>query len=162
MPTVKSIDTFIELSSDLLAAYPNTTLLSITYSNESKKSKKDKVAGSVSKKNVATNRVNIKLYEPHAGKVLKFKTFKSKELSRLLSFVGPRGVNIGETHVEGLSSVMSGVPYQQIEGDEEVKEGTPAVTEEVGEFESERSPAPTTAKTTKSGKGKNKKKKKKN
>ena len=37
MPTVSSIDKFIELSTDLLLNYPTTTTLSITYTNLSKR-----------------------------------------------------------------------------------------------------------------------------
>ncbi|KAK6465478.1 signal recognition particle 9 kDa protein-domain-containing protein [Scheffersomyces coipomensis] len=165
MPVIKNIDSFIELATDLLVAYPNTTLLSITYTNVSKKNKKKSESSSgVTKKSNASNCVNIKLYEPNAGKTHKYKTYKIKELSRLLTFIGPRGVNIGGDHMVGLSSIMSNVKYdesKEIEDAENeiIRESTPAVGggEDVGD---RLSPVPV-SKSTKS-KSKNKKKKKKN
>lgn len=124
------IDAFIKHSVQLIEAYPSKTRLSITYANSLKKWKKR--AEKVSKTDTnrkATNLVTFKCFEPDSGKCLKYKTYKSKELSKLLTFVGPRGVSLtkksetpstendGETsnnfHVNGLSSIMSNVKFEE-------------------------------------------------
>lgn len=93
----QTIDSFIEHSSALFEAFPSTTILSFTYSNEKKKAGKRKsvdIEDENSKK--ASNAVTFKCYEPSFGKCIKYKTNKVKELSRLLTFVGPRGVNVSK------------------------------------------------------------------
>lgn len=143
MPSESTIDRFIESSSELLLAYPTTTTLSITYANALKKSKTNKEGTkkqdeSDSKK--ATNIVTFKCYEPNAGKCIKYSTYKVKELSRLLTFVGPRGVLVTKPinkkrkledgdensdkkakiekatnteHAAGLASIMSNVKFEE-------------------------------------------------
>lgn len=146
MLSKSNIDSFIDFSSHLLQAYPSTTTLSITYANVSKKqSKKNKTHSNVktddkdhaNKK--ATNSVKFKCYEPTSGKCIKYKTYKIKELSRLLTFIGPRGVSVSTTkkrslededatdtnkkskvetineHTNGLASVMSNVKFENEE-----------------------------------------------
>lgn len=114
MPTVSSIDKFIELSTDLLINYPTTTTLSITYTNFSKKSSSSSNSNSKSNtnKSSSTHGVNFKLYEPNLGKVIKYNTKKSKELSKLLNFIGPKGLNNDNLHVLGLASLMTNVKYE--------------------------------------------------
>ncbi|CCE72679.1 Piso0_000269 [Millerozyma farinosa CBS 7064] len=123
------IDAFIKHSVQLIEAYPSKTLLSITYANSLKKQKKrvEKVTKADTNKK-ATNSVTFKCFEPESGKCIKYKTYKSKELSKLLTFVGPRGVSLtkksetnstendGETsnfHINGLSSIMSNVKFEE-------------------------------------------------
>ncbi|KAI5955653.1 hypothetical protein KGF54_001155 [Candida jiufengensis] len=161
MPKIKNLDDFIELSTDLLQHFPSTTTLSITYSNTSKKPKNQKPSKKpTTQTNKATNEVNIKLYEPHQGKLLKFKTKKQKELSKILNILGPQGLS----NQLGLTSLMTNVKYIEPEVSvvddsiisEDVKnssvitskEGTPLVEENKT--------------TASSSKKKNKKKKKKN
>ncbi|KAI5961212.1 uncharacterized protein KGF55_004137 [Candida pseudojiufengensis] len=161
MPIIKNLDDFIELSTNLLAIFPSTTTLSITYSNKSKKLKASKKPNSKPNKQQATHEVNIKLYEPHQGKLLKYKTKKQKELSKILNLLGPQGLS----NQIGLTSLMTNVKYVEPETeniDESTttvateavnksynnsKEGTPTVTGDV---------KPTTSK--KKNKKKNKKK----
>lgn len=138
MPTEKSVENFIEFASKLIESNPLATL-STTYSNELKKISKKRA-----KKNFDTTQkdpfglknsaiITFKCFEPRSGQCIKYKTYKSKELSRLLAFIGPRGVNVtkkrpheeGETcesnkrsrvelleQVPGLSSLMANVPYK--------------------------------------------------
>lgn len=181
MASGNTVDTFIESSSKLLQAFPTTTTLSITYANSLKKSKAKKEESrkqedTDSKK--ATNIVTFKCYEPNAGKCIKYSTYKVKELSRLLTFVGPRGVlvtrstnkkrkledseessekkakpekNLTTEYTAGLASIMSNVKFE-----EEVaapKVATPQPEEAVPSASS------TTATSTSASKKKNKKKK---
>lgn len=172
-----NIDCFIESSSKLLEAFPSTTALTITYANELKKQKKK---GKVSKEQdnkKASNSVSFKCYEPQSGRCLKYKTYKIKELSRLLTFVGPRGVSINKIvknpiedeatksdkkkpnydevaeNTPGLASIMSNTKFEDSEiiGGVELKAETPAVEDANVEN--------ITASTTSSSKNKKKKKK---
>lgn len=177
MPTEKSVDKFIEYASKLIASNPLVTL-STTYSNESKKILKKRAKKSSSSeekepfglKNTAV--ITFKCFEPRSGQCIKYKTYKAKELSRLLAFVGPRGVSVTRKRsrdsddtgddlkrqkvetpqqVPGLSSLMSNVPYKE----EEVQ--APTTTEPA-----KASPTPEASQQeATSSKSKNKKKKKK-
>ncbi|CAH2351574.1 signal recognition particle subunit Srp21p [[Candida] railenensis] len=180
MPSESTVDRFIESSSRLLSAYPTTTTLSITYANALKKSKTNKEGtkkedDADSKK--ATNIVTFKCYEPNAGKCIKYSTYKVKELSRLLTFVGPRGVSVTKPinkkrkledsdensdkktktektssaeHAAGLASIMSNVKFEE---ETVAKFSTPQPEEAAS------SAANSTATTTSASKKKNKKKK---
>ncbi|RLV93063.1 hypothetical protein JA1_002659 [Spathaspora sp. JA1] len=160
MPKVSNIESFIELASELYSTYPTTTTLSITYTNVSKKSSNKKSKEPITKPRhaIATHSVNFKLYEPSSGKCIKYNTFKIKELSRILNFVGPRGVNDGgNSHVVGLASLMTNVKYDAVEDETTpAPEGTPEVTSGAA------STGTSAASSTAASKKKNKKKKKKN
>ncbi|CAK9438537.1 uncharacterized protein LODBEIA_P27610 [Lodderomyces beijingensis] len=119
MPRIKSLDDFLELSSDLLANFPSTTL-SITYTNIAKKIKsksakadsKDTKSQSTKTKHgpTSTHAVYIKFYEPHTGKCLKYKTIKQKELSRILNMIGPQGIS----NSVGLASLMTNCKFEPV------------------------------------------------
>lgn len=168
MPKVTSIEKFIELSTDLLANYPTTTTLSTTYTNVSKKSKKstsESAATSKPKSNkISTHAVSFKLYEPNSGKCIRYTTTKSKELSRLLNFIGPKGLTNDNLHVVGLASLMTNVKYEKpIEPSLEntpIPESENLATKEIEQNKPDAKEEKTT--TTTSSKKKNKKKKKKN
>lgn len=146
MPSKSNIDSFIDFSSQLLEAYPSTTTLSITYANALKKQSKNKDkdgskidTSSDNNNKKATNLVTFKCYEPNSGKCIKYSTYKIKELSRLLTFIGPRGVSVSNTkkrpiedeqgntdakktkvetineHTNGLASIMSNVKFDNEE-----------------------------------------------
>lgn len=140
MPSTSDIDSFINFSSKLLEAYPSTTTLSITYANALKKqSKKNKIEVKDNDNKKATNLVTFKCYEPKSGKCIKYSTYKIKELSRLLTFTGPRGVSVSSSkkrstddehndtttkkakietvneHTNGLASIMSNVKFDNEE-----------------------------------------------
>lgn len=130
------MDTFIQSTSDLLEAFPAATVL-ITYANAAKKSKKDDTKP-------ASNVVKFKVYDAQLGKCIQYSTYKSKELSRLLTFLGPRGVSMKRKHDEeetaekkpklslGVASVMGNVKIEdqeQQEGGESEAVGTPAPEE---------------------------------
>lgn len=125
------MDVFIQSSLELLEAFPATTV-SITYANVAKKlSKKEKSA---------LNVVRFKCYDPKLGKCLSYSTYKAKELSRLLTFMGPRGVSMkrkadeeeSETKKQktsvGVASVMSNAKFEE-PVEEESKAATPAPEE---------------------------------
>ncbi|KAG7193247.1 uncharacterized protein KQ657_001009 [Scheffersomyces spartinae] len=121
MPYVKEVESFIERLANLLSTYP-TTRLSITYSNVSKKHR------TTTRSLSATHRVTFKCFEPASGKCLKFRTSKVKEFSRLMTFVGPRGVNHDTVNGLGLALVMANARFEGTPV--EVKESTPVVLPE--------------------------------
>ncbi|EER31817.1 conserved hypothetical protein [Candida tropicalis MYA-3404] len=173
MPTVSSIDKFIELSTDLLLNYPTTTTLSITYTNLSKKKSTSSTSStskpSSSSKTSSTHGVNFKLYEPNSGKCIKYNTKKSKELSKLLNFIGPKGLNNDNLHVLGLASLMTNVKYEDnTTNNNQSLENTPVPMDvdssNVNKLDETKPGSASTANagTSSSSKKKNKKKKKKN
>lgn len=136
------MDAFIELLTKLLAAYPLTTV-SITYSNQHKKNP-NKVA------KPALNKVSVKLYVPEAGKIVKYLTFKLKELSKILALLGPFGVAMALTNPQiGLAGIMANVAMV-----EATPEPEPAVVEPLAK------PAAANTPVVELKKKKNKKKKK--
>ncbi|RCK60416.1 hypothetical protein Cantr_08454 [Candida viswanathii] len=168
MPTVSTIDKFIELSTDLLANYPTTTTLSITYTNLSKKPSSKKSATTTKSTKPAkssTHAVNFKLYEPNSGKCIKYNTKKSKELSRLLNFVGPKGISSDNLHVLGLASLMTNVKYEESNVNVQSLENTPVPVELEAAKAAEEETKPVSSSSAggaSASKKKNKKKKKKN
>lgn len=176
-----SIDSFIDSASKLLEAYPSTSTLTLTYANAHKKNSRHKKAEEDGNKNgndkKAHNLVTFKCYEPHCGKCIKYTTFKSKELSRLMTFIGPRGVTTTrkkkrlsedpennsskkpKTAVEnsvtnGLASIMSNAKF-----DTEEQHLQKLETKTKSNIEEE--PVPATVSNQPSSSSKNKKKKKK-
>ncbi|SGZ48251.1 CIC11C00000002804 [Sungouiella intermedia] len=128
------METFIQSTSDLLEAFPGATVL-ITYSNVSKKTKSEDAKR-------ASNVLKFKVYDSHLGKCIKYSTHKSKELSRLLTFLGPHGVSMKRKHDGGdvsekkqklgvgAASVMSNVKVEETEHETvESNAATPAPEE---------------------------------
>ncbi|KAK6457891.1 signal recognition particle 9 kDa protein-domain-containing protein [Scheffersomyces xylosifermentans] len=173
MPRVSNLEAFIEVASSLLASYPSSTSLSITYTNVERKKKQSKsdvkVTKPASNKKTATNAVHFKLFEPNSGKCIKYNTFKIKELSRLLAFIGPRGVNVvtktdaPQQHVDGLASVMSNVKYEEEEetAPAAVAAASAAGIESPDDGSRAGTPVPSAAPKAGTGNSKNKKKNKK-
>ncbi|QRG36533.1 hypothetical protein FDK38_000874 [Candidozyma auris] len=134
------MEKFIESSEQLLEAFPSATL-SITYSNAAKKTKHN----NSSKK--AQNVVKFKCTEPKSGKCIQYSTYKAKELSRLLTFFGPRGVSKkrkaedegatdqapkqAKSDVVGVASIMSNTKFEEplIQQEETKSEVTPVPEE---------------------------------
>lgn len=85
--SVKPIDTFITNSVQLFEANPSQTIFSISYKCKSKSTQKKPV-------------VSFKTHNSHLSNHYKFKTNKSKDVSRLLSALGPRGVSITRGKIE--------------------------------------------------------------
>lgn len=99
MPLVKSADVFIERSLHLLETNPASTRISITYGSESKrqsKKKQHKITKPETTTSPSENKsfVSFKTYDPISGQLHKLKTHKTKELSKLLTALGPHGVSI--------------------------------------------------------------------
>jgi len=122
LPPMSKLDRFIDKSTDFLAAFPATTL-SITYKNKAKCGKSSKIT-----KPTNESVVSIKLYEPRLGKCVKYSTSKLKELNRILNFIGPKGIHIGDSHQVGLASIMSNTKFDDVVEPEPVesKDTTPA------------------------------------
>lgn len=174
-----SIDSFIYSASKLLEAYPSTTTLTITYANTHKKNFNRNKAEVDEERNhgdkKAHNLVTFKCYEPNFGECVKYTTFKSKELSRLMTFVGPRGITttrkkkrsieenlennsakkpkleIENSKTNGLASIMSNTKF-------DTEEQQPKVENKMN-IEGEHIPSPSTNQTPASSKNKKKKKK---
>lgn len=129
------MDTFIKSTSDLLEAFPAATVL-ITYSNVAKKLKTEDT-----KK--ASNVVRFKVYDSQLGNCIKYSTYKTKELSKLLTFLGPHGVSMkrkiddDETSDKkqklnvGAAGVMTNAKLEETQPAEAVESnvGTPAPEE---------------------------------
>lgn len=118
------MDSFIQSASDLLEAYPGATV-SITYSNVAKKTKKEDP-----KK--ATNVVKFKVHDLALNKSVSYSTYKSKELLRVLTYLGPKGVIMQSTALDepaakkqklnvGAASVMSNTKIEEAEPTETVE-----------------------------------------
>lgn len=80
------MESFIESAEQLLAAFPSSTVL-ITYSNVGKKFPKGRPD------HAPQNMVSFKVCHAHLGKNIRYSTYRTKEVSRLLTFLGPRGVS---------------------------------------------------------------------
>lgn len=114
-----SVDSFIDYASRLYAAYPTQTRLSVTYKKVSDKGKS---------RAPASNKVVFKCYNPRTGKVVRYSTSGVREVSKLLQFIGPRGVaKSDEQHVTGLASIMSNEKFE--DKPEEPQESSVPVTE---------------------------------
>lgn len=113
------MESFIQSTAELLEAFPSATV-SITYTNAAKK----KSADSKTTRHTA----KFKVFEAHSGKCIQYRTSKSKELSRLLTYLGPRGVlSLKRAHdddddenkkpklVVGASSVMANTKFEETE-----------------------------------------------
>ncbi|SCW04547.1 LAFE_0H15940g1_1 [Lachancea fermentati] len=81
--SIKPLDSFITNSISLLEANPSQTLVSISYRNKDGQSL-----------------ASFKAHNSHLGTTYKFRTSKSKDVSRLLSALGPRGVSITNGRIE--------------------------------------------------------------
>ncbi|CCF57953.1 hypothetical protein KAFR_0D03050 [Kazachstania africana CBS 2517] len=79
--SVKPIDTFIVNGIRLFEINPSQSTISITYNP--KNGKKEK-----------SSNVSFKIHNPHLNTNYKFRTNKSKDVSKLLNSLGPRGVTI--------------------------------------------------------------------
>lgn len=83
--SVKPIDSFISQSVGLFEANPSQTTFSINYKN--------RLPGRLPQ-------VSFKTHNTHLNCQYKFETCKSKDVSRLLSALGPRGVTVTLGKVE--------------------------------------------------------------
>lgn len=120
--TPHKMDSFITAATHLLEAFPNATV-SIAYSNVHKKTGVDSRR--------PANKVRFKVYDAELSKCVRYSTTKSKELSKLLSFLGPHGVSTGTKRKAegdeptrksaGLAAIMSNTKIEEL----------PSVPEEV-------------------------------
>ncbi|AGO10431.1 AaceriABL025Cp [[Ashbya] aceris (nom. inval.)] len=84
--SVNHLDSFIKDSLQLLSANPSQTLVSFKY------------RGGIEGDRTAV--VRFRTHNSHLGLHYKFKTYKQKDVSRVLSAMGPRGVNVASVAVE--------------------------------------------------------------
>lgn len=83
--SLKPIDSYIKNSISLFESNPSQSLISITYRAPNDKD---------------SSLVTFKTHNSHLGSNYKFKTNKSKDVSRLLNALGPRGVSIARGKIE--------------------------------------------------------------
>lgn len=133
--SVKPIDTFITNSVQLFEVNPSQTVFSVSYKWKSKDSKKKPI-------------VSFRTHNAHLSNHYKFKTNKSKDVSRLLSALGPRGVTINRGKIEKRVSKDSSkkskkesksrdvVGLSKLMVNTEVKEYVPVVQEKTPQAES--------------------------
>lgn len=150
MLNVQTIDTYIQKSLNLFEASPSETKISITYGSNLKKHKKD--TKTKSRKPLTKNFITFKTFEPRTGTCLKYKTYKVKEFSRLLSLLGPKSIQFQKSTVRSIGSLMSNNEFNDAETENNEEE---TVVESSGLDTKESTPQPSS-----SGK-KNKKKKNK-
>lgn len=102
------MDNFIERSTALLAARPDTARVSVRYTHKKVKHCQEATVGKV-RPAVAI----FKTYDPVSGALYKIRVTKANELSRILSSLGPRFVEITKENKvskkRGLASLMSDV-----------------------------------------------------
>lgn len=117
----------MESATDLLKVYPGATI-SFTYLN--KKSKKHPEPDA---------QVKVKVTDHSSGRTVKYSTSKAKDGSRLLAFLGPRGMNLKRKNTEeqtvlkktkldiGAAALMSNFEYEEEQPEQKTeKESTPA------------------------------------
>lgn len=102
------MDNFIERSTALLAARPDTARVSVRYTHKKVKHSQEATVGGV-RPAVAI----FKTYDSVSGALYKIRVTKANELSRILSSLGPRFVEISKENKvskkRGLASLMSDV-----------------------------------------------------
>ncbi|GCE99417.1 hypothetical protein ZYGM_001518 [Zygosaccharomyces mellis] len=128
--SVKPIDSFISQSVGLFEANPSQTTFAISYKNRLPSQ---------------LPQVSFKTHNPHLNCHYKFETCKSKDVSRLLSALGPRGVTVTLGKVERSrkqkklpkrhrkqSKVKDVVGLSTLMVNTDVKEYVPPAAQEVG------------------------------
>ena len=138
------MDNFIERSVALLAARPDTAHVTLRYTHKKVAHKQDATVGDV-RPAVAL----FKTYDPVSGTLYKIRVTRANELSRILSSLGPRYVEIskGSNTIKkrGLASLMSDVEPADV----------PATPEPTAPVAKDAAEPKTAAKKQKKKKGKN-------
>ncbi|CCH59714.1 hypothetical protein TBLA_0B08990 [Henningerozyma blattae CBS 6284] len=101
--SVKPIDTYIQDSVRLFQVSPSTSTITITYKTKKDKlNKKEKETDEQIKstKTQPVNSVSFVTTNNQTSTHYSFETRKTKDVSRLLSALGPRGVTINLTKLE--------------------------------------------------------------
>ncbi|GMM46847.1 signal recognition particle subunit [Pichia kluyveri] len=99
---IKNIDTYLTSTKELLESNPNNTTISITYTHVKKNDNK------------VRSIIKFKTFNNKSGIVHIFKTHKSKEFSKIINALGPRGCNINGNDMDGLSLSLSNVNKNDI------------------------------------------------
>lgn len=98
MPRIHDLDTFIQRSASILEARPDTTRLSLTYKHQVRKVDPTREATPEAEEDddaaAAQPILYAKTFDPVSGVCFRIKITRAKQLSRLLSALGPRGVEI--------------------------------------------------------------------
>ena len=87
---MKPIDNFIMSSVRLFEVNPSQTLFSISYKPPTPKT---------------NTKVSFRTHNPHLSSNYRFTTNKSKDVSRLLSALGPRGVSVTPGKIEKIAQL---------------------------------------------------------
>lgn len=102
------MDTFIDSALELLEAYPAATV-SVTYSKASKVESLDETRR-------PSNKVKFKVFDLDLSKTVRYTTTKTKELSKLLTFLGPHGVSTKRKAIEDMPSAKKSKPSPGVAG----------------------------------------------
>lgn len=98
MPRIHDLDTFIQRSASILEARPDSTRLSLTYKHQVRKADPTREATPEAEYDedsaAAQPILYAKTFDPVSGVCFRIKITRAKQLSRLLSALGPRGVEI--------------------------------------------------------------------
>ncbi|AOW00862.1 signal recognition particle 9 kDa protein-domain-containing protein [Yarrowia lipolytica] len=98
MPRIHDLDTFIQRSASILEARPDTTRLSLTYKHQVRKVDPTREATPEAEEDedsaAAQPILYAKTFDPVSGVCFRIKITRAKQLNRLLSALGPRGVEI--------------------------------------------------------------------
>ncbi|KAG5361923.1 hypothetical protein CJU90_3393 [Yarrowia sp. C11] len=185
MPRIHDLDTFIQRSASVLEARPDTTRLSLTYKHQVRKVDPAREASPEAEDDedsaAAQPILYAKTFDPVSGVCFRIKITRAKQLSRLLSALGPRGVEITKvtkkkrTNKKAKLEVQEDVEMQDAGAAPALAAGSTAIVREKGfaltmsntEYvEKEETPAPEAAKEVaqekkekKDGKKKGKKRK---
>lgn len=107
-PTHPKMDSFIDSALELLEAYPSATV-SITYSRVGKKE-------SLEESRRPSNKVKFKVHDLVLTKSVRYTTTKTKELSKLLTFLGPHGVSTKRKAAQDLLAAKKLKPSPGVAG----------------------------------------------
>ncbi|KAH3688336.1 hypothetical protein WICPIJ_000674 [Wickerhamomyces pijperi] len=177
MPIVTNLDTFLHRSHDLIQLNPSNIRISITYGSQSKKTQQKRQSSKVEKPAIEGDNksfIAVKVYNDHTGELYKYQTGKVKDLSKLMTALGPYGVQVEQRQdsvqdkdneseklsLRGFGSVLANVDYK--EEDESVEQQQQGGTSDQSKTSTTAAPnsAETEQSSTKTGSSKKNKKKK--
>lgn len=176
MPRITDLDTFIQRSASILEARPDTTRLSLTYKHQVRKVDPTREASPEADEEddgAAQPILYAKTFDPVSGVCFRIKITKAKQLNRLLSALGPRGVEITKVTKKKRANKKAKLDKSEdvkMEDAAPLAEASTAIVREKGfalimsntEYvEKEETPAPETAKEVKEEKKEKKDGKKK-
>jgi hypothetical protein len=121
MSYIPTLNAFLQSASQLLAAYP-TARIATRYSLPSSKPQPDPQPATTSA-DVPTKRepaatLTVKVYHPHTGLILKYRTDKAQEVGRLVTSLGrlARGEELDATPAATAGAEAEKMDVDEVEG----------------------------------------------